>query len=96
MPRSTSGYRIVETWDTLGMRATRSDDTILEGAFVPDRYVARVVLPDLPAPTAFVLGVFGWASRPSPASTAGSRRGPWTWPLPRWEKRPRWPSAVGP
>jgi hypothetical protein len=26
------------------MRATRSDDTILEGAFVPDRYIARIVL----------------------------------------------------
>jgi len=43
MPRDTPGYRIAETWDTLGMRATRSDDTLLEGAFVPDRYIARVV-----------------------------------------------------
>ena len=42
MPRDTDGYRIEETWDTLGMRATRSDDTILEGAFVPDQYVARI------------------------------------------------------
>ena len=25
------------------MRATRSDDTVLNGAFVPDRYVARVL-----------------------------------------------------
>ncbi|MGD9934376.1 MAG: acyl-CoA dehydrogenase family protein [Dehalococcoidia bacterium] len=59
MPRDTPGYRIEPTWDTLGMRATRSDDTILEGAFVPDRYVAR----KLPAGTAdlFVLGVFAWA-----------------------------------
>src|SRR4051794_22880022 len=39
----TEGYRIEETWDALGMRATRSDDTILDGAFVPDRYVARVL-----------------------------------------------------
>ena len=39
-PRATS---INETWDTLGMRATRSDDTILDGAFVPDQYIARVV-----------------------------------------------------
>src|SRR4030081_3855791 len=28
MPRSTEGYVINETWDTLGMRATRSDDTV--------------------------------------------------------------------
>ena len=33
------------SWDTLGMRATRSDDTILDGAFIPDRYVARIVTP---------------------------------------------------
>ena len=39
MPRDTEGYRIEETWDVLGMRATRSDDTILDGAFVPDRYI---------------------------------------------------------
>ena len=43
MPRDTPGYRILDTWDTLGMRATRSDDTVLEGAFVPDRYIGRVV-----------------------------------------------------
>src|SRR5262249_54438632 len=42
MPRDTAGYHIEETWDTLGMRATRSDDTVLDGAFVPDRYVSRV------------------------------------------------------
>ena len=37
MPRDTPGYTIKQTWDTLGMRATQSDDTILDGAFVPDR-----------------------------------------------------------
>jgi alkylation response protein AidB-like acyl-CoA dehydrogenase len=59
MPRDTPGYRIEDTWDTLGMRATRSDDTILEGAFIPDRYIARV----LPAgtPDLFVLSIFAWA-----------------------------------
>src|SRR5262245_52002166 len=41
MPRDTEGYRIESTWDVLGMRATRSDDTILQGVFIPDRYVAR-------------------------------------------------------
>jgi alkylation response protein AidB-like acyl-CoA dehydrogenase len=59
MPRDTAGYSIKETWDTLGMRATRSDDTILDGAFIPDKYIART----LPAgtPDLFVLSVFGWA-----------------------------------
>jgi alkylation response protein AidB-like acyl-CoA dehydrogenase len=59
MPRDTPGYRIVETWDTMGMRATRSDDMALDEAFVPDRYIARI----LPAGSAdaFVLGIFAWA-----------------------------------
>jgi alkylation response protein AidB-like acyl-CoA dehydrogenase len=59
LPRGTEGSRIEATWDTLGMRATRSDDTVLAGALVPDRYVARV----LPAGAvdAFVLAVFAWA-----------------------------------
>jgi alkylation response protein AidB-like acyl-CoA dehydrogenase len=59
MPRDTKGYTIKETWDTLGMRATRSDDTLLEGAVVEDKYIARVI----PAGTAdlFVLSVFAWA-----------------------------------
>jgi len=59
MPRETPGYRIVETWDTMGMRATRSDDVILDGVLVPDSHVARIV----PAGgvDAFVLGIFAWA-----------------------------------
>jgi len=58
MPRDTADYRIEETWDTLGMRATRSDDTVLEGAFVPDRYIGRIV----PAGQAdlFILTFFAW------------------------------------
>ena len=43
MARDAAGYRIVETWDTLGMRATASHDTVIEGTFVPDRNVIRVV-----------------------------------------------------
>lgn len=59
MPRNTDGYSIEETWDTLGMRATRSDDTVLDGTFVPDKYVARVVPAGEPDP--FVLAIFAWA-----------------------------------
>jgi alkylation response protein AidB-like acyl-CoA dehydrogenase len=61
MPRDTEGYRIEETWDVLGMRATRSDDTILDGAFVPDRYVARIVPPGAAGLDPFVLGLLAWA-----------------------------------
>jgi alkylation response protein AidB-like acyl-CoA dehydrogenase len=61
MPRDTPGYTVKETWDVLGMRATRSDDTILDGVFVPDKYVARVVPAGAAGVDAFVLGVFAWA-----------------------------------
>jgi len=61
MPRDSAGYIIKETWDVLGMRATRSDDTVLEDAFVPDRYVARVVPAGGAGLDAFVLSVFAWA-----------------------------------
>jgi alkylation response protein AidB-like acyl-CoA dehydrogenase len=61
MPRDTEGYRIEQTWDVLGMRATASEDTILDGAFVPDRYVARVVPAGAAGVDQFVLGIFAWA-----------------------------------
>jgi alkylation response protein AidB-like acyl-CoA dehydrogenase len=61
MPRDTEGYRIEDTWDVLGMRATRSDDTILDGVFVPDRYIARVVPAGAAGIDQFILGVFAWA-----------------------------------
>ena len=59
LPRDAKGYKIVETWDTMGMRATRSDDVILEGAVVPDKYIARI----LPAGAIdmFIGAVFAWA-----------------------------------
>jgi alkylation response protein AidB-like acyl-CoA dehydrogenase len=60
MPRHTEGCRIQETWDVLGMWATRSDDTILDGAFVPDQYVGRVVPAGAAGIDMFVLGIFVW------------------------------------
>ena len=61
MLRDSGGYIIKETWDVLGMRATRSDDTIIENAFIPDRYVARVVPVGQAGMDAFVLSIFAWA-----------------------------------
>ena len=61
MPRDTEGYRIEDTWDVLGMRATRSDDTILDGVFVPDRYIGRVVPAGAAGIDRFVLALFAWA-----------------------------------
>ena len=60
MSRDTPGYRIVENWDTLGMRATQSHDTILEGAFIPDRHVQRVGKSGFAGADDFILTLFGW------------------------------------
>ena len=39
----SDGVTVVETWNTLGMRPTQSHDTILDGVFVPDSRIGRVV-----------------------------------------------------
>ena len=61
MPRDTKGFTIKETWDVLGMRATRSDDTVLDGVVIPDKYIARVVPAGAAGVDNFVLGFFTWA-----------------------------------
>ena len=61
LARKTPGITIKETWDVMGMRATRSDDTVLEGAFVPDSHIVRVVPAGLAGADYFVLSIFAWA-----------------------------------
>jgi len=61
MKRESEGYQINETWDALGMRATRSDDTVLDGVFVPDEDVSYVVPAGAGGMNLFVLGIFAWA-----------------------------------
>ena len=61
MPRDSSGYTIEDVWDTVGMRATQSQDTILDGTFVPDKYIVRVVNAGFGGVDLFVLGIFAWA-----------------------------------
>jgi len=61
MPRDAKGYTIKATWDVLGMRATRSDDTVLENVFIPDRYIVRVVPAGGAGLDHFVLSVLAWA-----------------------------------
>ena len=60
MLRDNPGYTIKETWDVLGMRATKSEDTVIENAFIPDQYVARVVPAGGAGIDAFVLSIFAW------------------------------------
>jgi alkylation response protein AidB-like acyl-CoA dehydrogenase len=61
MPRNTEGYRVEPTWDVMGMRATQSDDTVLDGTFVPERYISRVVPAGAAGIDRFVLAILAWA-----------------------------------
>jgi alkylation response protein AidB-like acyl-CoA dehydrogenase len=61
LPRDASGYRIEETWDALGMRATASHDTILDGAFVPDELTPVVCPAGAAGADLFHLSVLAWA-----------------------------------
>ena len=61
MPRDSQNYQIKETWDALGMRATRSDDTVLDGTFIPDKYIVRVLPADFAGADMFIVSLFAWA-----------------------------------
>jgi alkylation response protein AidB-like acyl-CoA dehydrogenase len=61
LPRDARGFQIMETWDTLGMRATQSQDTILEKAFVPDDLVALVCPAGFAGAGPFQVAIFAWA-----------------------------------
>jgi len=51
------GVHHLDDWDALGMRASQSRSTRLDGAFVPDSRVARI-LPVGPSADPFVFGIF--------------------------------------
>jgi len=55
--RETPGWTSLDDWDTLGMRATQSHTTVLEGAVVPATRVARI-LPVGPSGDPFIFGIF--------------------------------------
>lgn len=57
LTRGGGGFRIEPDWDTLGMRATQSCTTVLEGAVVSDERVARI-LPVGPGGDAYSLAIF--------------------------------------
>lgn len=60
-PRDAAGYRIEHTWDALGMRATASHDTILDGVFLPDELVAVVCPAGAAGAGLFHLAILAWA-----------------------------------
>jgi alkylation response protein AidB-like acyl-CoA dehydrogenase len=61
LPRDTPRYRIEDTWDTLGMRATASQDTILDRTFVADEHIALVCPAGFAGAGPFQVGIFAWA-----------------------------------
>jgi alkylation response protein AidB-like acyl-CoA dehydrogenase len=61
LPRASPGIQIVDTWDTLGMRATQSQDTLLEGAVCPDELCALVCPAGFAGAGPFQVAIFAWA-----------------------------------
>ena len=55
--RETPGYRIVDDWDTLGMRASQSNTTILDEAAVPPERIFRK-MPVGPSRDPLIFAVF--------------------------------------
>ena len=60
LPRDSERYHIDQTWDVLGMRATESNDTILDHTFIPDEYVALVCPAGFGGAGLFQVAIFAW------------------------------------
>ena len=61
LARDTPGIEIVDTWDTLGMRATQSQDTVLDKAFCPDEMCPVVCPAGFAGAGPFHVAIFAWA-----------------------------------
>ena len=59
--RDAPRYRIEETWDVLGMRATASNDTLLDKAFVPDEAITMVSPAGFGGANMYHVALFAWA-----------------------------------
>lgn len=59
--RGDPGVRTEETWDTFALRATRSDDTVLDGALSPPGRVIAVLNGDRSTGTEYLDSVAAWA-----------------------------------
>jgi len=58
--RDDPGVRTEETWDTFALRATRSDDTVLDGVVSPASRIIAVLSPQAPG-SAYLDSVAAWA-----------------------------------
>lgn len=59
--RGAEGIQIIDTWDTLGMRATQSQDTVLDKVLVPDDQIALVCPAGFAGAGPFHVAIFAWA-----------------------------------
>lgn len=55
--RDGGGFTVKDDWDTVGMRASQSRTTVLEGVHAPAEAVARRLTPG-PNPDPFIFGIF--------------------------------------
>ncbi|WP_159795275.1 acyl-CoA dehydrogenase family protein [Puerhibacterium puerhi] len=55
--RDGGGFEILDDWDTIGMRASQSRTTVLDGAHAPAERVMRTIAPG-PSLDPYVLGIF--------------------------------------
>jgi alkylation response protein AidB-like acyl-CoA dehydrogenase len=74
LPRDASGYQIIDTWDTIGMRATQSQDTVLDRAFVADEHIALVCPTGFAGAGLFHVAIFAWALMGFAATYLGAAR----------------------
>jgi len=72
--RDADGVQVIDTWDTLGMRATQSQDTVLDRAFVPDDHIAVVCPAGFAGAGPFQLAVFAWGLMGFSATYLGAAR----------------------
>lgn len=72
--RDTAGVQVIDTWDTLGMRATQSQDTVLDRAFVPDERVPLVCPAGFAGAGPFQISIFAWALLGFSAAYLGAAR----------------------
>lgn len=57
IPRDGGGFEIRDDWDTVGMRASQSRTTVLQGAVAPADRIVRRIAPG-PNPDPIVFGIF--------------------------------------
>lgn len=60
--READGIEIKETWNTVGLRATRSEDTLLDDVRAEPQHVARVFPVGVPSVTdPFIASLYAWS-----------------------------------